>query len=118
MDQNKRPHLQLPLVMRLSTMSDCPYIPGQIEQRIAVDISDDPQCHDGLASAGFRRVENWLYRPACPKCNACVPWRVKVDTFSQSQNMTKIMKKNKDLSRSIISPIPTNEHYQLFKSYV
>ena len=118
MDQNKRVHLQLPLVMRLSAKSDCPYIAGQVEQRIAVDISNDPQCHDGLATAGFRRVENWVYRPACPHCNACLPWRVNVANFFPSQNMTNIIKRNKDLLRSIESPNPTDDHYQLFKSYV
>ena len=59
MDQDTRLHRKLPLAMRLSMESSCPYIKGQTEQRIAVDISNDPQCHDGLAAAGFRRVENW-----------------------------------------------------------
>ena len=104
--------------MRLSMQSDCPYIKGQTEQRIAVDISNDPQCHDGLAKAGFRRVENWVYRPACPQCNACTPWRVDVSRFSLSRNMARIIRKNNDLTRMISSPNPKEEHYSLFKSYV
>ena len=104
--------------MRLSMRSDCPYITGQTEQRIAVDISLDPQCYDGLARAGFRRVENWVYRPACPNCNACLPWRVNVTAFRVSRNMTRILKKNGDLTRSITRPDPTNAHYRLFKTYV
>ena len=118
MDQDKRLHRMIPLPMRLSMQSDCPYIKGQTEQRIAVDISNNPQCHDGLAIAGFRRVENWAYRPACPKCNACTPWRVDVSRFSLSRSMTRIMRKNKDLTRIISSPNPKEEHYTLFKSYV
>ena len=93
MDQDTRLHRKLPLAMRLSMESNCPYIKGQIEQRIAVDISNDPQCHDGLAVAGFRRVENWVYRPACPQCNACLPWRVDVANFMPSRNMSRIIKK-------------------------
>ena len=118
MDQDKRLHRKIPLPMRLSMRSDCPYIAGQTEQRIAVDISLDPHCHDGLARAGFRRVENWVYRPACPNCNACLPWRVNVAAFKASRNMTRILKKNSDLTRSITRPDPTNAHYQLFKAYV
>ena len=50
--------------MRLSMRSACPYITGKTEQRIAVDIDFQPSVHDSLARAGFRRVENWVYRPA------------------------------------------------------
>ena len=98
--------------------SNCPYIKGQTEQRIAVDISNDPQCHDGLAVAGFRRVENWVYRPACPQCNACLPWRVDVANFMPSRNMSRIIKRNRDLTTHVASPIPSDDHYRLFKTYV
>jgi len=108
----------MPLSMLLSMRSDCPYIEGQTEQRIAVDITDNARCHDGLARAGFRRVENWVYRPACPQCNACLPWRVDVNQFIPSRNMARIIRKNNDLTRRISSPEPTNAHYRLFKSYV
>ncbi len=118
MDQDKRLLRKIPLPMRLSMQSNCPYIAGQTEQRIAVDISNDPQCHDGLATAGFRRVENWVYRPACPKCNACTPWRVDVSKFCPSRNMARIIRKNNDLARSISNPNPKKEHYLLFKNYV
>ena len=118
MKQDKRLHRKLPLSMRLSMKSDCPYLKGQTEQRIAVDISNDPQCHDGLAAAGFRRVENWVYRPACPQCNACLPWRVDVASFTPSRNMLRIINKNRDLTRNIANPIPSDDHYRLFKTYV
>ena len=118
MDYDTRLDRKLPLAMRLSMESDCPYIKGQTEQRIAVDISNDPQCHDGLAVAGFRRVENWVYRPACPQCNACLPWRVDVANFMPSRNMLRIIKKNRDLTRHVASPIPSDDHYRLFKTYV
>ncbi len=118
MDQDKRLHRRIPLAMRLSMQSSCPYIEGQTEQRIAVDISNDPQCHDGLATAGFRRVENWVYRPACPQCNACLPWRVCVRDFTPSRNMARIIKKNSDLYRHISDPKPSDDHYRLFKNYV
>ena len=118
MDQDKRLHHKIPLPMRLSMQSDCPYIEGKVEQRIAVDISNDPKCHDVLAAAGFRRVENWVYRPACPQCNACTPWRVDVSGFSPTQSMARIIQRNNDLTRTISSPDPKEEHYALFKSYV
>ena len=66
MNQDKRILHLPPLQMRLSMRSDCPYISGRTEQRVAVDISENPSLHDELARAGFRRVENWAYKPVCP----------------------------------------------------
>ena len=71
-----------------------------------------------FARAGFRRVENWVYKPACPSCNSCMPWRVNVQQFRPSRNMTRILSTNRDLSRSSGEARPTEQHYQLFKSYV
>ncbi len=118
MEQDKRLHRSKPLPMRLSMRSGCPYIIGKTEQRIAVDIDFQPSVHDSLARAGFRRVENWVYKPACPNCNACMPWRVNVRKFRPSRNMTRILSTNRDLTRSRGEARPTEQHYQLFKSYV
>ena len=119
MDQDKRLHRKIPLAMRLSMRSNCPYIRGQTEQRIAVDISNDPQCHDGLAAAGFRRVENWVYRPACPQCNACLPWRVDVAAFkSKSEHVADYQKKQRPHQTSLPDLTPSDDHYRLFKTYV
>jgi len=118
MDQDKRLHRSKPLAMRLSMRSDCPYIAGKTEQRIAVDIDFRPSVHDTLARAGFRRVENWVYKPACPNCNACLPWRVDTQRFKPSRNMARIIATNSDLTRSIAEARPSHQHYQLFKTYV
>ena len=118
MKQDIRLHRKAPLKMRLSMRSHCPYISGQTEQRIATDVSLAPHTHDQLARAGFRRVENWAYRPACPTCSACVPWRVDTTGFSPSRNMARVLKTNVDLRREIAGTEVTEEHYALFSRYV
>jgi arginine-tRNA-protein transferase len=118
MDQDKRLHRHKPLAMRLSMQSSCPYIAGETEQRIAVDIDFQPSAHDALAYAGFRRVENWVYKPACPSCDACTPWRVDTQRFTPSRSMARTISINSDLTRSITEARPTEQHYRLFKSYV
>ena len=118
MDQDKRLHTLPPLTMRLSMRSDCPYISGRTEQRVAVDISENPALHDELAKAGFRRVENWVYKPVCPDCQACLPWRVRVEDFRPSRNLQRIARTNADLSRKIGPIRPTNEQYKLFLKYI
>ena len=111
MDQDKRLLHLPPLQMRLSMRSDCPYISGRTEQRVAVDISENPSLHDELARAGFRRVENWAYKPVCPQCKACLPWRVDVGGFKPGRNLARINRANSDLTRSIGQIRPTNEQY-------
>lgn len=118
MDQDKRLHKQPPLALRLSMRSECPYIDGRTEQRVAVDISQNPALHDRMARAGFRRVENWVYKPACPGCNACIPWRVDTVNFNMGRNLSRIWRVNDDLARHIAPISPTAEHYNLFKRYV
>lgn len=98
--------------------SECPYLPDQTEQRVAVDINENPSLHDRLAQAGFRRVENWVYKPACPKCNACQPWRVDCSAFRAGRNMKRIARANADLKNSMQRIQPTQEHYDLFQRYV
>ncbi len=118
MDQDKRLHFNLPLQLRLSMRSECPYLPDQIEQRVAVDINENPTRHDQLARAGFRRVENWVYKPACPTCNACQPWRVNCNAFELSRNMARIKRINRNLGRSIAPIRLTEEHFRLFNRYI
>ena len=118
MDQDKRLLHLPPLQMRLSMRSDCPYISGRTEQRVAVDISENPSLHDELARAGFRRVENWAYKPVCPQCKACLPWRVDVGGFKPGRNLTRINRANSDLTRRIGRIRPTNEQYNLFLKYI
>ena len=118
MDQDKRLHKKPPLAVRLSMRSECPYIAGRTEQRVAVDISQNPTLHDQMARAGFRRVENWVYKPACPGCNACVPWRVDTANFKMGRNLSRIWRINDDLTRHIAPISPTAEHYSLFKCYI
>ena len=61
----------------------CPYLPDRLEQRVVTNMTNPlaAASHDILARAGFRRVQQFAYRPACPHCAACVPIRVNVDRF-------------------------------------
>lgn len=118
MDQDKRLHKLPPLAVHLSMRNACPYIAGRTEQRVAVDISQNPALHDQMARAGFRRVENWVYKPACPGCNACIPWRVDTVGFKMGRNLARIWRSHEDLTRHIAPITPTIAHFNLFKRYI
>ena len=118
MDQAKTIFTKLPLRLRVTRSQKCAYLHDQTEQRLATDISDHPDSHDRLAETGFRRVENWVYKPACPGCSACLPIRVKAEDFAGSRNITRIRAANKDLRRFDSHGQLTLDHYDMFQRYL
>ena len=118
MDQHTRIFQPLPLRLNLTRGQNCSYLPEQVEQRLAADISSAAETHDRLAETGFRRIENWVYRPACPHCNACQPIRLRCDRFSPSRTQARLTRKNADLHRSRLENAPDLEHYALFQHYL
>ena len=118
MDQAKSIFSQLPLRLRVTRSQKCAYLPDRTEQRLATDISEHPQAHDRLAETGFRRVENWVYKPACPNCNACKPIRVKAAQFKPSRNITRIQTANRDLKRNLSTGRLSLDHYDMFQRYL
>ena len=95
----------------------CPYITGRFEKRIATDISFNSSVHDELTINGFRRVENWMYRPACDNCNACKSYRVIIDEFKLTKSLKRVVNNLNNLNIKIINNTATDEHYKLFKKY-
>jgi arginyl-tRNA--protein-N-Asp/Glu arginylyltransferase len=107
-----------PLRLRVTRPQPCAYLAGQHEQRLAGDISAKPEEHDSLAEAGFRRVENWVYKPACTQCQACQPIRVMAEEFVLSRNHKRVISANADLTRKVLSGPVTLEHYDIFQRYL
>ena len=118
MDQAKSIFNNLPLRLRVTRSQKCAYLLDQTEQRLATDISEHPETHDRLAETGFRRVENWVYKPACPNCNACQPIRVKAEQFKPSRNIARIQATNRDLRRNLAANRLGLDHYEVFQSYL
>ena len=118
MEQRKPIFEQMPLRLRMTRASNCAYIEGNIEQRLAVDVADHPHTHDQLASAGFRRVENWVYKPVCQHCQACMPIRIDCVNFRAGRNLSRIYKSNQDLTRSVTTKQVNQDHYILFQEYL
>ena len=123
MDNRNNIAFSNPLVMRVTRPAPCSYIRGMVEQRLASDISSRPECHDDLASAGFRRVENWVYRPICSHCQACQALRIPSGNTLKGNLMLsrgdkRILKKNSHITREILPNQATNEHFALFQKYL
>ncbi len=118
MDQAKIKFHQKLLNLRITRSHECAYLENREEQRLAADISEVPQLHDQLAESGFRRVENWVYKPVCNECNACVPIRIDAQNFVLSKNLRRVTLKNTQFKMSLHDKSADEEAFELFKTYL
>ena len=118
MDQAKIKFHQKLLNLRITRSHECAYLENREEQRLAADISETPELHDQLAESGFRRVENWVYRPVCNECNSCLPIRIDAQNFILSKNLRRILLKNSQLQMSLDDKNADEESFELFKIYL
>lgn len=97
----------------------CPYLPGRTERKVVTEITgpDAEPLHDRLSRAGFRRSHNIAYAPVCPGCNACVPIRIPVGSYSPDRSLRRVLKANAGLEGFDVPARATAEQYQLFQHY-
>ena len=108
--------LEQPIYM-LTKATACPYLDGKVEKRIATDISTNKKIYEELSVNGFRRVENWMYRPVCDNCSACKSYRVDIGKFKITKSLKRILKNFENFSYSLEKNISTKENFELFKKY-
>ena len=108
--------LEQPIYM-LTKATACPYLKGRVEKRIATDITYNFKVYNELALNGFRRVENWMYRPVCDNCSACKSYRVDIKNFELTKSLKRINKNLGAITFKIIKNTATTEHFDLFQKY-
>ncbi|MEF3366467.1 arginyltransferase [Methylocystis sp. 9N] len=104
----------------LTSPAPCPYLPGREERKVFTHLIGlrAPALNDTLTQSGFRRSQTIAYRPACEQCRACVSVRVKIDEFSLSRGMRRVLRRNADLVGETRPARATPEQYALFRRYV
>jgi len=105
---------------RHSSAMPCPYLPGRLERQVYAELSEPTgqEVFRRLSAAGFRRSHHITYRPACPKCAACVPVRVPVEAFEWTRSWRRIRNANQALEARDVALTIDEEQYQLFRRYV
>ena len=103
----------------LSESSPCNYLPGLKQTSIVVDpqLPITSTLYDLLASNGFRRSGDLVYRPHCEHCQACIPIRIPVNKLSLSRSQRRNLKLNSDLSVTHHPASFSNEHFELYGKY-
>ena len=95
----------------------CPYIENNSEKRLVTDLNNNPILFDELSLSGFRRIENWMYRPSCSHCAECKSYRVNIKKFSLTKSLKRIKKNNSEVSTFLKNNSASEEYYDLFSSY-
>ncbi len=97
----------------------CPYVTGRTERKVVTEITgpDADALHDRLSRAGFRRSHNIAYAPVCPACNACIPIRIPVASFTPDRTLRRIERGNAAVAGTEVASRATAEQFALFQRY-
>jgi arginine-tRNA-protein transferase len=103
-----------------TTAHPCSYLQGEE----AITLFADPKSrmnramYTELSDLGFRRSGNYVYRPHCEGCQACVPVRIPVRQFQPTRQQLKVWRRNQDLVVSSGTSTFKEEHYALYADYI
>jgi arginine-tRNA-protein transferase len=70
-----------------------------------------------LVQHGFRRSGEFIYRPYCDDCQACIPVRINVADFAPNRSQRRAFTQHKNLIANVREPIFIPEHYALYQRY-
>lgn len=98
----------------------CSYLPNRQAGMMFLDPAAhlDVQIYSELIRHGFRRSGDYVYRPRCSACSACVPVRIPVWAYQRRRRERRIWQRNEDI---LLHPRPPRfdpEHYDLYLRYV
>ncbi len=108
-----------PPKLYLSAPHPCPYIEPETASTVLLDpnFSVDNALFSILIKAGFRRSGDTVYRPHCRNCEACVSVRIPAREFRPSRTQSRTLKKNADLTTSLVPATFKQEHFDLYCRY-
>lgn len=98
----------------------CPYLPDQFEVKLVTELAlgDAGRDLERLSDAGFRRSHQFVYKPLCPSCQACVPVRIPVDRFTPGRGQRRNLMANADVKAAVVPAAVTGEQFTLFARYL
>lgn len=103
----------------LTPESPCNYLSGRNSQLLCLGHQQPGSAlFSSLTEQGFRRSGNFIYRPQCQQCQACVPVRIAAAQFVPNRQQRKLLNRAKQLQISEHAPGFTQERYQLYHRYI
>lgn len=103
-----------------TTAHACSYLDGEQAITLFADPKSrmDQRLYSDLSDLGFRRSGNYVYRPHCSHCNACVAVRIPVERFAPNRQQLRVWKRNADLTARELQPAYREDHYRLYERYI
>lgn len=103
----------------LSLPHPCSYLPGRISSSLFLDPRRklDSEAYAHFMRLGFRRSGEFIYRPHCGECRACVPVRIPVARFRPSRGQRRVWRRNAGLTVRAHPPVFSAEHFALYARY-
>ena len=95
-----------------------------LDAREAINIYADPHhpqpraVYDQLIRRGFRRSGEYVYRPGCTACSACVPVRIPCGAFRPRRTDRRNLARNDDLVVAYRPARYTDEYFALYERYL
>ena len=102
------------------SVNTCSYL----DDREAINIYADPHhpqpraVYNQLIRRGFRRSGEYVYRPGCIDCDACVPVRIRCADFRPRRTDRRNRAMNADLSVDYCPARYSDEYFALYRRYL
>ena len=114
------PEVARSVKFHITTSQPCPYLPDRKERKVFANLSthNAVELNDVLTKVGFRRSQTIAYSPACATCQECKSVRIDVRNFKWTQRWRRVLKKNKDLTRTPCPKTASKEQFRLLKHYL
>ena len=104
----------------VTPLRPCPYLRGRLERSVVTRLAGPRAgpAYDVMLRGGFRRSHLAAYRPACPRCRACVSVRVRVAAFTPSRSFRRVLARNAGVALTVMPALARSDHYALFRRYL
>ena len=98
----------------------CSYLEARQATTLFVDPAAriTPALYSELTTLGFRRSGDYLYRPHCKGCQACIPVRIPVHEAQLKRRHKRIMARNDDLHVEVMPARFERDLYRLYARYI
>lgn len=70
-----------------------------------------------LIQQGFRRSGQYVYKPHCGNCQACIPIRLSSNNFLISRSQKRVKRTHSNIQAKVLPLEFNDEHYELYIDY-
>ena len=118
MDLNDKPSFEK-IHFYTTTQYSCSYIDKMNAQSLVVTPykSIKQNIFQDLVEKGFRRSGQYIYKPNCESCTACIPIRLVADKFLPSKTQKRIIRNHSHLRTQEVPLIFKQNHFDLYLKY-